>query len=102
MYEVLVQNNVKCGGSKVIVTKQVGICSGTPSIYQSVFCIEVINNEIFFVYLQAQLINGCEIMVVTPPCLKRIITARYTNLRRLCHLVSKFSLLSSSWHPYFA
>lgn len=41
-------------------------------------------NHIF----QCQLINGCEILVVTPPSLKRVLDAGYTDLQRLCHLVS--------------
>ncbi|XP_052233874.1 putative ATP-dependent RNA helicase TDRD12 isoform X2 [Dreissena polymorpha] len=34
-----------------------------------------------------ELINGCDILISTPPCLKRIIMKKCTNLRRLCHLV---------------
>ncbi|XP_067651475.1 uncharacterized protein [Haliotis asinina] len=33
------------------------------------------------------LINGCELLVATPPCLQRMMEKRYTNLNRLCHLV---------------
>ena len=46
--------------------------------------------------LQCQLINGCEILIVTPPSLKRVMDAGYTDLQRLCHLVSyeKMSLIT--------
>ncbi|XP_078337026.1 uncharacterized protein LOC111136315 isoform X2 [Crassostrea virginica] len=33
------------------------------------------------------LMNGCEILVATPPCLVRMIQRKYTDLQRLCHLV---------------
>ncbi|XP_061163126.1 putative ATP-dependent RNA helicase TDRD12 isoform X2 [Saccostrea echinata] len=33
------------------------------------------------------LMNGCEILIATPPCLVRMINRRYTDLQRLCHLV---------------
>uniref|UniRef100_A0A8W8K9B9 RNA helicase n=1 Tax=Magallana gigas TaxID=29159 RepID=A0A8W8K9B9_MAGGI len=33
------------------------------------------------------LMNGCEILIATPPCLIRMINRRYTDLQRLCHLV---------------
>ncbi|XP_046549507.1 uncharacterized protein LOC124259410 isoform X2 [Haliotis rubra] len=33
------------------------------------------------------LINGCEVLVATPPCLQRMMEKKYTNLNRLCHLV---------------
>ncbi|XP_071092344.1 putative ATP-dependent RNA helicase TDRD12 [Haliotis cracherodii] len=33
------------------------------------------------------LINGCEVLVATPPCLQRMMEKKYTNLSRLCHLV---------------
>lgn len=33
------------------------------------------------------LINGCEIIIATPPCFLRMLKKGYTRLDRLCHLV---------------
>ncbi|KAL5022651.1 hypothetical protein ScPMuIL_001806 [Solemya velum] len=33
------------------------------------------------------LINGCDILIATPPCLNRMLKLKYTRLNRLCHLV---------------
>ncbi|KAL4234120.1 hypothetical protein ACF0H5_005773 [Mactra antiquata] len=37
--------------------------------------------------MACELINGCEILISTPPCLTRILAAGYIDLRRLCNLV---------------
>ena len=34
-----------------------------------------------------QLINGCEILIATPPCFLRMFRKGYVNLHRLCHTV---------------
>lgn len=34
-----------------------------------------------------QLINGCEIMITTPPCFLRMIRRGFVNLNRLCHTI---------------
>ena len=34
-----------------------------------------------------QLVNGCEILIATPPCFHRMIRKGYVNLNRLCHTV---------------
>ncbi|XP_052816086.1 uncharacterized protein LOC128242797 [Mya arenaria] len=34
-----------------------------------------------------ELINGCDVLVATPPSMQRILQNGYTDLRRLCHLV---------------
>ena len=33
------------------------------------------------------LINGCELLIATPPCLLRMLRKGYTTLDRLCHVV---------------
>ena len=34
-----------------------------------------------------QLVNGCEILIATPPCFVRMLRKGYINLSRLCHIV---------------
>jgi len=34
-----------------------------------------------------QLVNGCEILIATPPCFLRMLRKGYINLNRLCHTV---------------
>ena len=34
-----------------------------------------------------QLVNGCEILIATPPCFLRMLRKGYVNLNKLCHTV---------------
>lgn len=44
------------------------------------------------------LINGCEIIIATPPCFLRMLKKGYTRLDRLCHLVfDDADILAEEW-----